>query len=264
MEQAITYGYESFIVCFDPHPADDDYFLELFAEVRRRQISCGMGFESWGLPTQRFIEAFGKTFVKDISYIALSPETSSEELRKLNKGFFYTNDELYRTMQTIEDECIPMIIYLTIGLAGETSEHINGNVEFSRYLRKRFTYLSSILMVPVQLEPASPVFEHPEKYHITTERTCFRDFYDYHQQPDSNPYTYLGYVTKALHEADGDIRKFHDFILNERCRKSCNIQFKLFGKFHIPALSRFICAMSHKKWIKMGFGTPPAVRRTFQ
>lgn len=264
MEHAIAHGYESFIVSFDPTPTDDRYFLDLFAEVRRRKLVCGMGFESWGLPTPGFIEAFGQTFVKDKSYLAFSPETSSEELRKLNKGFFYTNDELYRAMQLSEEACIPMIIYLTIGLPGETSEHINGNVEFSHNLRKRFKYVLDILTIPVQLEPASPLFEHPERYHAITERHHFRDFYEYHQRPESNPYSYLGYATHTLHEAEGDIQKFHEFILKQRCQKFCIIQFKLFGKFKIPAVSRFICAMSHKRWTRMGFGTIPTVRRTFQ
>jgi radical SAM superfamily enzyme YgiQ (UPF0313 family) len=264
MEHVLAHGYESFIVSFDPTPRQDDYYLDLFAEVRRRKISCGMGFESWGLPTTRFIEAFGQTFVKDKSYLAFSPETGSEELRKLNKGFFYTNDELYRAMQLSEDARIPMMIYLTIGLPGETSEQINGNVEFSQNLRKRFKSVLDILTIPVQLEPGSPLFEHPEHYHAITERRCFRDFYDYHQQPDSNPYSYLGYATKTLHEVEGDIQKFHEFILKERCQKFCIIQFKLFGKFHIPAVSRLICALSHKRWTRMGFGSVPVARRTFQ
>lgn len=264
MEQALEYGYESFLICFDPNPYDDGYYLELFEKVRQRKLSCGMGFESWGLPTKRFVEEFGKTFLKKTSYLALSPETNSEELRKLNKGFFYTNDELFRTMQHIEDEGIPMLIYLTMGLAGETSKHIDDNVEFAKALRKRFKCLSNILMLPIQLEPASPLYKDPESYGAITERQSFRDFYDYHKQPESNPYTYLGYVTQTLQEADGDMLQFQEYIHQERCQNFCFLPVKLFGRFVIPALSRFLCTMTHKRWIKRGFGKPPCERRTFQ
>jgi hypothetical protein len=95
MEQALGYGYESFILSFDPDPSDSSYFVELFAVVRRRRLLCGMGFESWGLPDSAFIDAFAKTFVKKKSYIAISPENGSERVRKKNKGYYYSNDEMF-------------------------------------------------------------------------------------------------------------------------------------------------------------------------
>jgi radical SAM superfamily enzyme YgiQ (UPF0313 family) len=263
MEQAIGYGYESFIICFDPYPKNDSYYIELFAEIRNRKLSCGMGFESWGLPTQRFVEEFGKTFVKGISYIALSPETFSETVRKANKGFFYTNEEMFHMMQFMKEQDTPAIIYLTIGLSGETLKDIHDTVRFSKKLRKQFPNLLGIITVPVQLEPGSPMFENPRGYNAVTERRCFRDFYEYHQRPESNPYTYLGYVTEALAEAGGDMSRFHELILNERCKHFCMIQIKLFGKFQIPALSRLICKLNHKRWLRSGFGKPPLERRTF-
>ncbi len=264
MEQAISYGYESFIICFDPNPKDDHYYIEMFAEIRKRKISCGMGFESWGLPTKRFVADFGKTFIKEKSYIALSPETFSEAVRKLNKGFFYTNEEMYTVMQQMKEDKIPILIYLTIGLPGETSKDIDNNVQFSKSLQKRFKELLSIIMVPVQLEPGSPLFENPEKYNAVTERKCFRDFYEYHQKPESNPYSYLGYATEALQEAACDIEKFNEFILNKRCQHFCMIQLKLFGKFQIPAFSKLVCELSHKRWQRNGYGKPPLERATFQ
>lgn len=264
IEQAVGYGYESFIVCFDPYPSNDRYFVEMFEEVRRRKISCGMGFECWGLPTERFIEEFGKTFIKEKSYIALSPETFSEDLRRLNKGYFYTNEAMGQAIDKIKAEDIPVLIYLTIGLPGETSKDINANVQFTKDLKKRFSNLLSIITVPVQLEPASPLFEDPQKYKAVTERNCFMDFYEYHKKPESNPYSYLGYATEALEETACDIEKFSDYILQERCRKFCMVNVKLFGRFQLPGFSRLICNLSHKRWRRRGFGAPSQERRTFK
>lgn len=264
MEQALSYGYESFIICFDPYPNDDSYFVELFEEIRRREVSCGMGFECWGLPTKRFIEQFGETFDKKTSYIALSPESYSENVRKMNKGFFYTNDEMYKTMQYIDENEIPMLIYLTMGLPGETSKDLNDTEALSKDLRSKFKYLISVIVIPVQLEPGSPLFDEPEKYQAVTERKCFKDFYEYHKRPDSNPYSYLGYATQSLEEAECNIDKFGQYISNERCKKFCTFYIKLFGKFDVPALARIKCSLIHKRWLKIGFGKPPAERRTFK
>lgn len=264
MEQAIGYGYESFIICFDPYPHDDSYFIEFFAEVRRRKIACGMGFESWDLPTERFVKEFGETFDKKTSYIALSPETFSERVRKINKGMFYTNEAMCNIMQLMKDEEIPILLYMTIGLSGETAEDIDGNVQYTKDLRKRFKNAFDIILVPVQLEPGSPLFEEPEKYGAVTERKCFKDFYEYHKRPESNPYSYLGYATESIQEAACDLEKFNEFINNERCEHFCIMPIKLFGKFHIPGLQQFVCKMSHKRWQKNGHGKPLEERRMFQ
>ncbi|WP_010245790.1 B12-binding domain-containing radical SAM protein [Acetivibrio cellulolyticus] len=264
MEQALSYGYESFVVCFDPFPNDESYFVELFQEIRRRKLSCGMGFECWGLPTRKFVDEFEKTFDKRTSYIAISPESYSEKVRKMNKGFFYTNDEMYKIMQYIDELEIPMLIYLTMGLPGESSEDLNDTELMTKDLRAKFKYLMSVIVLPVQLEPASPLFDDPKKYQAVTERTCFKDFYEYHKKPDSNPYSYLGYATESLKEADCDIEKFSQYIFNERCKKFCTFYIKLFGKFDVPALAQVRCKLIHKKWLKMGYGKPPLERRTFK
>lgn len=264
IEQALGYGYESFLVCFDPHPNDDSYFVELFEEIRERKLYFGMGFECWGLPTKRFIEGFGKTFDKKTSYIALSPESYSEKVRKMNKGFFYTNDEMYTAMQYIDENEIPMLIYLSMGLPGESSKDLNDTEIMTKDLRSKFKHLMSVIVIPIQLEPGSPLFDEPQKYQAVTERKTFSDFYEYHKKPDSNPYSYLGYATQSLEEAECNIEKFGEYIFNERCKKFCTYYVNLFGKFDVPALARIKCNLIHKKWLKSGYGKPPTERRTFK
>jgi len=264
MEQALSYGYESFIICFDPYPNQDSYFIELFEEIRKRKVNCAMGFECWGLPTKKFIDSFEKTFDKKSSYIALSPETHSEEVRKLNKGFFYTNEEMYKTMEYIDENKIPMIIYFTMGLPGETSKDLIDTETMTKDLRSKFEYLMSVIVIPIQLEPGSPLFENPQKYQAVTERKCFKDFYDYHKRPDSNPYSYLGYATQSLEEGEKDIEKFSQYIFNERCKRFCTFFVIPFSKFDVPALARNKCDLIHKNWLKNGYGKPPIKRRTFK
>jgi radical SAM superfamily enzyme YgiQ (UPF0313 family) len=263
MEQALSFGYESFIICFDPTPANQQYFVDLFTEIRRRNLSCGMGFESWGLPTSEFITAFAATFNLKKSYIAISPETASEQLRRQHKGPSYSNAELFESLTALESAAIPILIYLTLGLPGETMKDIDANAQFARQLRKKFRMIANIITIPIQLEPASPMFSEPAKFDIVSERSSFADFYAYHGRADACPFTYLGYVTASHSEAGGDIGRFAELIAGQRCTNFCTIGFKLFGKFHVPAISRLICTLSHKRWLRRGFGKPAEVRRTF-
>jgi radical SAM superfamily enzyme YgiQ (UPF0313 family) len=264
MEKAISYGYDSFIVCFDPTPSNDTFYIEAFEEVRRRKLVCGMGFESWGLPTKRFIQEFRKTFNPGTSYIALSPETGSEEIRKKNKGFFYTNQQFDEVMQWIENEGIPSIVYLTIGLPGENSSHIEETYRFSKEIRKKFEKsLDCILLLPVQIEPGAPMFENPSQYGIVSERTCFEDFYKFHFRPESNSYTFFGYVSDSLKEGKSDSATFSEYLCHTRCDKFCMINIKVFGRFLPNAIVKKLCFLRHKSWLRKGFGTPSAVRKTY-
>ncbi|MBN1760163.1 MAG: radical SAM protein [Chitinispirillaceae bacterium] len=264
IEQAVGFGYESFLVCFDPDPSDSGYYRELFGEIRRRGIRCGMGFESWGLPDDPFIAAFAETFIREKSYIALSPESASEEIRQRNKGYFYTNDELFAVMELTAEFRIPVLIYLTTGLPGEMRKHLEMNRIFARRLRRNYAHLVSVIMVPVQLEPPSPMYETPEEFNITTFRKRFADFYEHHRRTDSNPFTHLGYLSHAYRDINGDTAAFDALVKDERCRNYCSIPVKLFGRWNIPWLSRLLCTMMHRRWLRKGFGRPTMERQTFR
>lgn len=263
MEQAMRFGYDSFISSFDPFPDDSSYFHALFKEIRDRGISCGFGFESWSVPRADLIREFSTTFIHDKSYIAISPESGSEEVRKVNKSTFYTNKELFTILEVINREKIPALVFLAIGLPGDTAQSIQESVSFSATILKKFRY-AKVLTVPTQLEPGSPLYFHPEKYESKTERNSFADFYRYHQRTDSSPYTCLGYATNSITEANGDIAAFNRYVQEQRCRHFCIIQFKLFGKIPVPPVSRFICRILHRRWKKRGFGAPAKERRRFR
>jgi radical SAM superfamily enzyme YgiQ (UPF0313 family) len=262
MEQALSYGYNGFIVCFDPEPQEDAYYLELMAEVRRRGIHCGFSFETWGLPTPAFIDAFAQTFDLKHSYIALSPETGSDEIRRKNKGIFYTNQQLFETMDYLQAKDVPTLIYLTLGIPGETITHVQQTNLFSRHLRQRYSkILQGLFCLTVQIEPTSAIFEDPAAYEVTSTRASFMDFYRSHSQPNSSPFDHPGY---ALHSLSPDQKEFAEILQRERCENYCFISPKLFGKLDARFLSGFVCKQSQKGWKRKGFGEPYAERKTFQ
>jgi hypothetical protein len=50
IKEAISYGYETFHICFDPYPRKPEYFLDLFSRIRQERIRMECFFESFGLP----------------------------------------------------------------------------------------------------------------------------------------------------------------------------------------------------------------------
>jgi radical SAM superfamily enzyme YgiQ (UPF0313 family) len=261
IKNALAHGYNGFILCFDPTPQDDKYYLELMSEIRKQKIKCGFSFECWGLPTKTFINAFKETFDMKDSYIAISAETGSDEIRKKNKGYGYTNKQFFDILDHMKVKEVPVVIYMTMGMSGETKEHLQQTKDFTKKIRKEYRKIhSGTYLIPVQIEPASPIFENPEKYNIISNRSCFMDFYNIHGRTDSGPFTELGYTVKTL---SNDIKEFSDLILNERCKNYCFIGPKIFGR-EVRFLSKVMCKLACARWKKRGFGAPAKNRLTFK
>ena len=265
MQSAVEYGYSGFLSSYDPTPNDDRYYLSLLETMRREKVKPGWGLEFWGLPSERLIEAFTRTVDMQRSYIALSPESGSEKVRRRNKGMYYSNDALFKAMDLLEKYNVPTVIYFTIGLVDETAEDINRTVALRTLLKKKWRkIIEGVFCVPIQIEPGSPIFENPEKYGVISTRSTFMDFYDSHSRNDSGPLTYLGYANKAYPDTGDDPKAYEDALQRIRCKNFCIISPKLFGKIELGLLSRALCGLKHSKWKKMGFGHAPIRRRTFK
>lgn len=265
MAQAIEGGYESFLTCFDPTPQDDSYYYEWLTEIERRGLKCGLAVECWGLPSPRVIKKFSEIATLKKSYIALSPETGAEEIRKRNKAYYYySNDALNQTMAHLAKYNIPTILYFTAGLPHETSDHMNETTQLSASLKKQYgKIIDGIFCIPVQIEPGSPLFENPEDWGVHSKRSCFMDFYRSHGDVDSGPFDYLGYATNTLAEADGELDAFRNVLQDFRCKHFCVLDPKLFGRLELKKMSRLLCILRHKAWEKKGYGALPKTRRTF-
>jgi radical SAM superfamily enzyme YgiQ (UPF0313 family) len=262
MEQALSFGYTGFLSCFDPNPADDRYQLRWMEEIRRRGLQCDMCFESWGLPTRAFMDAFTKTFSPKHSYIALSAESGSEEIRRWNKGIYYSNQQLFDCMEELKQHRIATLIYLTMGLPGETPAHLEQTVQLAQELKRRYrSILEDVLCLPIQLEPASDIFEDPAAHGVRASRACFMDFYRSHGRTDTGPFTYLGYSTLAMGD---DEASFALRLQQQRCEQYCVLHRRLPAQLGAKPLSRFICNRIHASWRRRGFGSPAHERKTFE
>ena len=261
MEKALGYGYTGFIISFDPNPLDDSYHLALMAEIRKRGLKCSTYFDAWGLPTRAIIDAFRETFGMKKSYLAISAETGSERLRNKNKGIYYSNQELFDTLDYMKEVKVRVMIYLGFGIPGETLEDIAETAQFSKLIRKKYAkILQGIYCVPLQIEPASALFEDPANHSVISQITSFMDYYRFHGRTDNSPITHTGYTPKTYLTNPED---YVQMIQEQRCNNYCFIAPHFLDNIITKRIPRFICNKNQKGWKKKGFGEPAQERKTF-
>ena len=177
-KDAARAGIDCIYVSFDPEPKRN-YYLELFRLIRIHKIDISLVFECWGLPTVKFIEEFKKTFGRGkYSKIVLSPETACERLRKLNKGFFYTNTRLLSVLGHLKKRKIFTDVYFTYPLPCALPADIESTLRFIELIKQRFGCYSSVCVQGLELDPASAMFIYPERYNIVKKVKSFSGYCD--------------------------------------------------------------------------------------
>lgn len=175
------------------HPKGSEvYYIDLFRLIRKKKLRFGCMFECWHLPSENFLEEFSATFTEEDSNIIISPESGSERVRKCNKGYFFSNKELYKTLEYAQRKKILVELSLTAGLPHETLKDLRESVSFIKDIKSRYPEVI-VKAETIEIEPASPAFRHPEVYGIETERRTFLDFYRTHRADSS-----VGYRTSFL------------------------------------------------------------------
>lgn len=195
--KALEYDVHHFHMCYNPGGINDDaYYIKLFALIRKRKLNLDISFESWGLPSKKFIDIFHRSFLNS-SVITISPETAVEHLRYQYKSLSFTNKELVECIEYMQKKNINATLFFTSGLPHESIGDIKTTSIFQRHLLTKFPKINIVTM-PIELEPGSPMFVEPKKYGITKLRHCFADFYEAHEKE----YVSLGYNTNYLEESE--------------------------------------------------------------
>jgi radical SAM superfamily enzyme YgiQ (UPF0313 family) len=138
IKEALSYGYETFHLCFDPYPQKPEYYLRLFSRIREEKIKMDCFFESFGLPTVDFIRSFKETFPGPKSLIALSPDVGSVRTRRIHKGYAYSNQALMECLDEMEQHQVYCDLFFTFGVPFEKKEDVDQTIQFQRELRNRY------------------------------------------------------------------------------------------------------------------------------
>ncbi len=247
IEEALSYGYETMHICFDPFPRKPDYYLDLFSRIRARGLKVECFYESFGLPTAQFIRAFAKTFPGVKSFIALSPDVGSERVRRANKGYFYTNGQLMETLDLMRREGVYADLFFTYGVAWETERDLRETLDLIKRV-KGFPNVRGIRAFSVEMEPGAPWQVNPDAYGIEGDLKSFEDFMRHHADEGHDPFAPLGYTIpdyfeKSTTKGDSFARKIQRF----KCRHLCFIHPNA-RKTSSPFWGRMLCRASQTAW----------------
>lgn len=105
VKNAMKYGAKKWNLSFDPSP-NGDYYLKLFDII---DFDIEVNFDCWGLPTKAFIDKFSETFSK--SKISISPKTCLNDIRRRNKGMYFSNKELVEIVDYIDKKKINLELW---------------------------------------------------------------------------------------------------------------------------------------------------------
>jgi radical SAM superfamily enzyme YgiQ (UPF0313 family) len=224
IRRAQDFGYKTMALCFDPTPQRDDYYVELMNRIASDKLGVDFYFECWGLPTRRFIETFRRAFPSPESYLAVSPDSGNDQVRKLNKQPYFTNQELFKALDNMADVDLSCDVFYTIALPGETVHTARDTAQQMNEIAAGYENARRIMVWSVQLEPGSAQYERPESFNMVTDRHCFTDFYRVHGGTRADTYSSLGY---KIHNYFGDerdeggIAEFERHLQHLKCMELC-------------------------------------------
>lgn len=226
--EAQEYGFKETYISYSPFNNYPNYFEELFETIKTKRIKMNYFLECWSLPSKSVLYAFNELHSEYSKlHIGISPECGSEHIRRLNKGLYYSNDELIASLRIIDSLDMPVLLYFSVGLPFETTRDIENTINFKKFLRKNFKSIISICTTNPVLEPDSPMFINPEKYDIIKTRYFFKDFIQSSKDINKEGFITpkLGYIQrglckpyKHLSEEESFRKSMQEIICNSSCR----------------------------------------------
>lgn len=255
IEEGMAFGYKTFAVCFDIEPQKQSYYIDLFDIIKRRKLDCGLYFECYALPAPEFIKSFASTFNLKESVVAISPECGNEEVRAKNKGFNFTNDALFNSLDELEKNKIRADVFFTMGIPHENVKTLYETKKMISDINKKFKNIGRMMSWGVQIEPGSPLFENPSAFNAVTDRKTFMDFYKIHSGKASDTYSALGYSVENYF-LDGVLyspEEFSEKIMKIKCADFCFLHNDC-ASYNMPFAGRLTCRLRGLKFKLKGFG----------
>jgi radical SAM superfamily enzyme YgiQ (UPF0313 family) len=157
----------------------DAYWRELFAGLRQREIKIGLYNELFHMPKPEFVREFADIADLAHSCIALSPLSGSAQVRRIN-GKFFSEAELFDTLDLLNLYSMPVLVYFSLNLLGENDETIFESIDLAERIYEY--YPSSLLKIINSLhtlDPCSPLSTHPDRFGVQKEMHTFSDYYEY-------------------------------------------------------------------------------------
>lgn len=188
------HGFEFANIPFDAMPPAqaDEFYVPLFKGVAERNIALGMEVERYSLPSAEFLHAFRGMPKSNESFVTLTVHCHNEELRRRNRLFRFSNEELETALGLMGQHGVKCMLFFTSGLPFETAADMIATARYQQDLQKRFQLLQCKNSM-IEIEPCSGIARESEHFQVIPHRTTFADYYRYHSQPAKNHFLELGY-----------------------------------------------------------------------
>lgn len=192
IHKALCWGFQWLYFTFYPEEKTAHYYIELFSKLKDTiPPETSVYFEAWGLPPLKLLQSLKDTFNNTIT--AISPETICNEIRKSNKGIYYSNMELEQTLNHLSRLKMETDLFFAAGIPGENEDKLKETIDYIEKCRTKYPSLGAVCVFGVEMEPGSPWYESPDRFGIIKKRNCFLDFYNAHSPSGGGSFKSLGY-----------------------------------------------------------------------
>jgi radical SAM superfamily enzyme YgiQ (UPF0313 family) len=197
VREAVAQGATTLRMSFDP-PAARDHVRQWFAAIRAEGFRLRLVYDCWHLPTPALLDELAASFVPG-SVVVLSPECGNEPLRRRLRSHAFSNAELLGAIAQAEERGLEVHCFFSAGLPGETPADVAESASLIERIAR--TTRAAVSVCPMVLDPASPMFLHPERYGVRLLRRELGDFYDERGLPGGPGYETEHFDEQGILEA---------------------------------------------------------------
>lgn len=195
-------GRQQVALSLDPATFGPAWWRAFFGRLRAQGTRIGIYNEFFQLPSSEFIDELGRTADLQHTEVAISPLSGNEAVRRRN-GKFYSNERFLAMLDTLKAYSIPIFVYFSLNLPGETLQTFKETLALADQIGKRYPpHLLRMLNPCHTLDPVSPMSRQPDAFGMTVHYRTFQDYYNYCKGTGWQP----RYVTRGEHrgfEMDG-------------------------------------------------------------
>ncbi|MBI3957788.1 MAG: radical SAM protein [Chloroflexi bacterium] len=179
IERLKALGYHQVALSLDIATFGPEWWQTFFKLLRERSIRIGIYNEFFQLPPKEFIEELGTTADLSHTEVAISPLSGDETVRRQN-GKFYTNERFLRMLETLKRYEVPIFVYFSLNLPGETFQTFKSTLQLAHEVGKVYPHHLLRMLNPCHtLDPVSPMSRQPEAFGMTVHYRTFMDYYNY-------------------------------------------------------------------------------------
>jgi radical SAM superfamily enzyme YgiQ (UPF0313 family) len=211
-----------------------DYYQNLFSMIRLSNIKLNCVLACFTLPGKEIVELFISTFNKSRrTFIVISPESADEEVRKKNKGYFFSNEDMLSFLSYMDKLDTPVMVFFSLGLPFETQISLEKLIEFKKHLKRHFRNVR-VMASPIEMEPGSLLYNRPQEYNIIRLKGSYEDFFignEIKGRKDNSPGFYDKEMEKYLKSGEDKLKAFERRIDTLQCRHFCRLENLLLSLF---------------------------------